>query len=400
MEIWKRNLTVCCFGSFLTVAAMSQIAPILPLYIEHLGIHQIDAVERWSGVIFGSTFLISAIAAPLWGKFADKYGRRPVLLRASIGMTITVILMAFAQNVYQLLGIRLLMGALSGFLSPSITLISIQAPKERSGWALGTLTAASVGGTLLGPIFGGYLADLWGFRNAFFVMGFLVSLAFFATLLFVQDSAQMPKKEAPKMRHFWKQIPHQHVILALCFSSLMVSLANMSIQPILTLYVRQLNPEVTHLSLLTGIVVASSGLATILASSRLGKLSDRIGAKKVLIVSLVSAGLLFIPQAFVQETWQLIILRFLLGIATAGMLPSINSLIQENTPVEMTGQIFGYNQSARSIGTLGGSVMGGQIAAFFDIHYVFWITGALLLLNSVWIYYHFFSTHPLKKLRH
>lgn len=199
------------------------------------------------------------------------------------------------------------------------------------------------------------------------------------------------------MRHFWKRIPHQHVLLALCFSSLIVSLANMSIQPIITLYVRQLNPEVTHLSLLSGTVVAASGLATILASSRLGKLSDRIGAKKVLVVSLVSAGLLFIPQAFVQETWQLILLRFLLGIATAGMLPSINSLIHENTPVEMTGQIFGYNQSARSIGILVGSVIGGQIAALFDIHYVFLITGALLLLNSLWIYYSFFSTHSLKK---
>lgn len=397
MEIWKRNLAVCCFGSFVTVAAMSQIAPILPLYIEHLGIHEVDAVERWSGLIFGATFLVSAIAAPLWGNLADKYGRKPMLLRASMGMAIAAILMAFAQNVYQLLGIRLLMGAVSGFISPAITLVSIQAPQERSGWALGTLTAGSVGGTLLGPIFGGYLADLWGFRNAFFAMGFLLSLAFLATWLFVQDAAQQATKEVPKMRHFWKRIPHQHVLLALCFSSLIVSLANMSIQPIITLYVRQLNPEVTHLSLFSGTVVAASGLATILASSRLGKLSDRIGAKKVLVVSLVSAGLLFIPQAFVQETWQLILLRFLLGIATAGMLPSINSLIHENTPVEMTGQIFGYNQSARSIGILVGSVIGGQIAALFDIHYVFLITGALLLLNSLWIYYSFFSTHSLKK---
>ena len=106
-----------------------------------------------------------------------------------------------------------------------------------------------------------------------------------------------------------------------------------------------------------------------------------------MVSALLAAGLLFIPQALVKNVWQLMGLRFLLGISTASLLPSINSMIRQITPDHSTGRIYGYNQSAQFIGSFGGAVMGGQIASAVGIHYVFFSTSFLLLLNAVWVYF-------------
>ncbi len=99
MEIWKRNLIICWVGMFITAVGTSQLAPILPLYINELGVHNTATVEFVAGLTFGGTFIVMAIFSPIWGKAADKYGRKPMLLRASLGMTIVIGSLALVQNV-------------------------------------------------------------------------------------------------------------------------------------------------------------------------------------------------------------------------------------------------------------------------------------------------------------
>ena len=385
MEVWQKNLLVCWFGCFATAAGISQIAPVLPLYIEHLGVHNIEQIEQWSGIAFGATFIIMAIASPIWGQAADKYGRKPMLLRASLGMAIIITAMGFVNNVYQLVGLRLIQGAVSGFVSAAITLIATQAPRERAGWALGTLSTGAVGGMLLGPLIGGYLAETWGFRSVFFATGSLLMIAFMASLLFVQEDFKAPTTKVLSFREVWNVIPNPRVMITMFVTTFILQLALLSIEPIITVYVTELRVT-NHVVLISGMAFAASGFGNMLAASQLGKLSDRIGPQKVMLVALIIAGLLFIPQAFVTTPWQLMGLRFLLGIAAAGLLPSINTLIMRNTPHSITGRAFGYNQSAQFLGSFAGSLLGGQMAASFGIHYVFFVTGTLLLLNALWVY--------------
>ena len=127
MEIWKRNLIVCWFGMFVALIGMSQIAPVLPLYIEQLGIHNTALIEQWSGIAFGVTYIISAIFSPIWGLAADKFGRKPMLLRASLGMAVVVFWMGFVQNIYQLVTLRLLQGVITGYSTACVALIAITA---------------------------------------------------------------------------------------------------------------------------------------------------------------------------------------------------------------------------------------------------------------------------------
>ncbi|MCX7781794.1 MAG: multidrug efflux MFS transporter [Negativicutes bacterium] len=386
MEIWKRNLFVCWLGVFATSTSLSQIMPILPLYIQELGVQSLAEIELWSGFTYGVTFICMAIVSPLWGQAADKYGRKPMLLRASLGMAVIIACMGFVQNVYQFAALRLLQGTISGFYAASITLVATQTPGDRSGWALGTLSTASLAGMLIGPLGGGIVVELIGIRNLFIGMGMLIFLAFIGSLLFVREDFTPSAQKQPGFGELWRALPHGNAMIALFITTLALQLALMSIQPIITVYVAEIARSTDYVALMSGMVFAASGFASVLAAPRLGKLADEIGPQKVMLGALLAAGLLYIPQAFVQNAWQLMGLRFLLGIATAGLLPSINSLVKKLGPDEFAGRLFGYNQAAQFAGSFVGAVLGGGVAAAFGIKYVFFFTSALLLINAAWVY--------------
>ncbi len=167
---WRRNLYVCLFGSFTTIVAMTLLLPFLPLFVEQLGVKDPAGIAQWSGAAYGATFLSAAFVAPLWGRLADLYGRKLMLIRASLGMAVAMALIGTAQNVWQLVGLRLLAGFLGGYASGSTLLIATQTPKERTGWALGTLSSAIMAGSLAGPLIGGALPPLIGIRWTFFAV--------------------------------------------------------------------------------------------------------------------------------------------------------------------------------------------------------------------------------------
>lgn len=386
MEIWKRNLIVCWFGVFVTAVGMSELAPVLPLYIKQLGVNDVAKIEQWSGIAFGVTFIVSAIFSPIWGMVADKFGRKPMLLRASLGMAIVIFSMGFVHNIYQLIGLRLLQGVISGYITACTTLIATQTDKEHAGWALGTLSTAHIAGSLLGPMIGGYLEVAIGLRSVFFMVGAFLMLAFITTLVFVKEQFTPSGKKVLNTREVWSVIPNPELTITIFVTSFVLQLALYSIEPIMTVYVGQLAKNTVHVALISGIAFSASGLASILAAPRLGRLADSIGCQKVMLAALIVSGILFIPQAFVRNPWQLMIFRFILGIATAGLLPSLNALIKLSTPDSLTGRVFGFNISAQYLGIFSGSILGGQVAAHFGIQNVFFMTSILLLINAVWVY--------------
>jgi len=386
MKIWKKNLIVCWFGMFVSMIGLSQIAPVLPLYLKQLGIHDTGLIEQYSGIAFGCTYVVSAIFSPIWGKAADKYGRKPMLLRASLGMAMVIFCMGLVSNVYQLIGLRLLQGVISGFGTACTTLIATQTDKENAGFALGTLSTATIAGSLLGPVIGGYLDEITGLKSVFFITGGLLVIAFITTLIFVKENFVRRDKKVLNMKEVWQSIPDPSLIITLFVTAFILQLGLYSIEPIITVYVTQLSPNATHIALIAGMVFSISGLANIIAAPRLGKLSDKIGPQKVMLVALVGAGIIFIPQAFVKNPWELMGLRFLLGLATAGLAPSITTLLKKVTPYAITGRIFGIGMSAQYLGIFAGSILGGQVAAHFGIKYIFFITSSLLLINALLVY--------------
>ncbi|MFD0697879.1 multidrug efflux MFS transporter [Paenibacillus sp. GCM10027628] len=397
MPVWKRNLFACWFGVFVTGIGMSQIAPILPLFIKHLGVQDSGSATLLTGIAFGITFIVSAIFSPIWGSAADKIGRKPMLLRASLGMAIVIGCMGFAHNAYVLIGLRLLQGVITGYTTACTTLIATQTDKEHSGWALGTLSTASTSGSFIGPTLGGFIAEKFGLQASFFVTGGLMLVAFITTALFVKETFQRQDKKVLRIKEVWASVPEKGLTITLFISFLVMTVAMYAIEPIITVYVMQLSRNTSHIALISGLAFSASGLASIFAAPRLGRLSDRIGPHKVILATMIAAGILYIPQAFVSNPWQLTGLRFLLGFAAAGLAPSMNALVKKITPDSLTGRVFGLNVSAQYLGVFGGSVFGGQIAASLGIPWLFFIMSAVLLLGAVWVYFKVYKKLNINK---
>src|SRR5471032_2391400 len=184
---WRRNLFVCVFGSFTTLLSLSMLLTFLPLYVQQLGVSSSAAVVQWSGVAFGATFFGTAITAPLWGRLADRYGRKPMLVRAAIGMAIVMSLIGVAHTVVQLVALRLIAGLVGGYASASIIMVGTQVPRERASWALGILSTGALTGNLVGPLVGGFLPAWVGIRGTFFVGGAMIAVAAAATILLVRE---------------------------------------------------------------------------------------------------------------------------------------------------------------------------------------------------------------------
>lgn len=380
---WRRNLAVCWLGSFVTAVGMCLVMPFLPLYIAELGVHDVAAVEVWSGVAFGATFVLAALMAPVYGRLADRYGRKLMLLRASLGMAVVFALTGWVENVWQLTLLRLLMGAVSGYVSTATILVATQAPKERSGWALGLLSTGFVTGSLIGPLLGGVLAETIGLRPVFWVTGALLFVTFLLTWALVVETWEPRKEPPPARRDLWRLVANPTAVWVVFISSAMVQVSAFAIEPIVTVYVQALAHTSRHVPLMAGAVVGAMGLAALAAAPWLGRLSDRIGPRTVLVGALVATALFTVPQAFVQTPWQLLGWRFMMGVASAALAPALGKLLRELVPEEASGRFFGYQQSAQYVGNITGPLLGGVLAARSGIPAVFLATSALLLVNAL-----------------
>jgi hypothetical protein len=372
---------------FCTAFGVSQLAPILPLYFHDLGVQTPEAMSLWSGLATGATYIIVCLAAPFWGRVADKKGRKITLIRSSFGMALCNILIAFQTTPEGVVLIRLVQGLVSGFYSASITLIASESPIERTGWALGLLASANLAGSLIGPLLGGYIADTVGIRNDFIIVGTLMGLAGVLATIFIHENyVPQPNPEKLSIRKLKEQIPEFNSIVALCVASFIYAICIMSLQPVISVYIKGIVPSDTeNLAFIAGAVFSAMGIAQLMSSSPLGKLVDKIGPRKVLVVSLIYVGILNIPQAYVSDVYQLAIIRFLQGFGLGGMLPALNTYLSSKTPREFTGQVFSYNQSCLFFGYFLGSVGGASLMAWLGFTTLFWVSGGLFIISALWI---------------
>ena len=387
METWKRTVYISLVCVFCTSFGVSQLAPILPLYFHDLGVQTPEAMSLWSGLATGATYLIVCLVAPFWGRIADKKGRKITLIRSSFGMALCNLLLAFQTTPEGVVIIRLIQGLVSGFYSATITLIASESPIERTGWALGLLASANLAGSLIGPLLGGYIADTIGIRNGFILVGILMGFAGLLATIFIHENyVPKPNVEKLSISKLKEQIPEFNSIVALCIASFIYAICIMFLQPVISVYIKGIVPSNTeNLAFIAGAVFSAMGIAQLISSSPLGKLVDKIGPRKVLVVSLIYVGLFNIPQAYVTDVYQLALIRFLQGFGLGGMLPALNTYLSSKTPREFTGQVFSYNQSSLFLGYFLGAVGGASLMAWLGFTTLFWASGGLFIISALWI---------------
>jgi len=381
---WRWNLAVCVAGSFSTIVAMTLLLPFLPLYVEQLGVHDPAQIVEWSGVAYGATFFTAALCAPLWGRLADRYGRKLMLIRASLGMAVAMSLIGTATSVWQLVALRLLAGLLGGYASGSNVLVATQTPKHRTGWALGVLASGIMAGNLAGPLIGGALPPLIGIRATFWLAGALIFAIFLATTFLIREERPVHAAASGKPPGAWSLVADRRPVVAMLATGMLLMFAVMSIEPIITVYVQQLVDDARRVTLVSGVVMSACALGSILSASWLGRLADRVGHWNVLTGGLVASALLLIPQAFVAAAWQLIALRFLMGLALGGLLPCVTSLIRHSAPARATGTLLGWSTSSQYVGQVTGPLLGGVIGGHLGMRSVFLGTCVLLAAGAAY----------------
>ena len=387
---WQRTLWTMVGVQFVMSIAFSILSPIMPLFLPELGIVSREAVDLWAGVLASVTSFIAIFTAPVWGSLADRYGRKIMVMRSTLGIAIFTFLMGIAGNPWHMLAFRAGMGALAGFNSAATVLVSTQVPEQRLGYSLGWLGTGQLVGSLIGPIIGGAVADITGsYRVPFFFAGIISLIAFLGTWRFVPERFTRPAEG--RQRHSLiaglALLARSKALLALIVVMLMAQFATQAVQPVVTLFVQEMLGPRSDLATLGGLAFSVTGIAGVLAVPFLGRKSDIIGYRTVLLISLFGAALFTAPQALSLGYWAFVLERFGLGLFVGGILPAANSLIGRLTAGANRGFVYGMVSSAYFVGNTLGPLTGGLVAATIGIRYVFVVTAVLLVLNLVWVWF-------------
>lgn len=383
---WKRTLIVTAISQVLSLIGFSFVTPFLPLFIQQLGIHGEADVTLWAALLTGGSSVFMIVAAPIWGALADRHGRKVMVVRAALSAGVLVTLMGAAQNVWQLLLLRMMQGMFTGTVSASQALVSSQVPRKQMGMSLGIMQTSVFTGTSIGPLLGGVVADHFGYRFSFITGGATLFLSGLIVVLFVQEhQSPADSVQAPP---FWRDLGNAlkiPVIPAMIGTYFAIQFGATVVTPILPQFVQALQGNAGHVATVTGVVLAGAGVASAVAAVVVGFVSDRIGYKRVLVTASVAAAVFSIPQYFVTATWQLFALRVAIGLATGAIMPAAGALTATLVPASRRGTAYGLTGSATSLGFGAGPLTAALVVGIGGIRPVFLTAAVLMAAIAAWV---------------
>jgi DHA1 family multidrug resistance protein-like MFS transporter len=384
MELWRKNLYSVWSAQFIAGLGLNMVIPFLPLYLRDLGVDGDQSLKIWSGVVFSSAFMVSACMQPLWGILGDRVGRKPMIVRAMLGLGLAHILMGFAQRPHHLLLCRLFQGCFAGFLAPSLALVSSSVPEQKTGYALGTLQMALISSLILGPLLGGVLIHFMGARPIFFMTGALCFCGALVVLRFVKETFALSKERKKSgLRDNLRSVFYNPELRNLFFLLLLIQFSLFFVAPFLTLYVEFLGVQQENVGLMSGAVFGVTGVTSALTAQFWGRRADRVGYRRVLRIGLIGMVVFLAPMAIVTDAWQLLVCRAGMGLAVSATVPIINSLVRHLTKESERGGIYGIFQSGYLIGNMIGPLAGGGLAAFMGMRAIFLATAGFLCLGAL-----------------
>jgi DHA1 family multidrug resistance protein-like MFS transporter len=394
MESWKKNLYVLWGAQFLAMVGMNLVIPFLPFFVRQLGVSNDQELARWSGIVFAGPFMTAFLATPVWGTMADRYGQKLMVVRAIFGLGISQVLCGFSQDVIQLLLFRMLQGAISGFISATLALVSTSSPKEKIGYSLGLLQSATAGGTVLGPAIGGVLADIIGYREIFFVTAAFCFVSGFAIirLVHVPPHAERAGNGPSVGQNLSFMFRHKQLRL-IAVTIIIGQGAALMIEPIFALFIEGFGTTTRYISSLTGLIIAIAGIFMVFSAPWWGRRNDRFGAKSTLLIALAGTGVSYGLHILVPDLVTLGFLRGMLGFMRGGILHTLYALTNQYAPAHRRSGLIGIASSMAILGNLFGPLAGGAVAGTYGLTAVF-VVNSTLFLGTALIVWRFLANTP------
>lgn len=383
MEAWQQNLRVLWAAQFVAMIGMSACIPFLPLYVRTLGVPQADAAF-WSSLVYGAPFVMSSLLTPVWGILGDRYGQKTMVMRAIAGLAVSMTLMGFAPNVWVLVALRMFQGAASGFVASNNAFVSAQTPQERIGASLATLQTSIAAGSVVGPLLGGVVADAFGMRMVFFVVGSLCAVSLVILWVFLHESRGVV---VPRQARVFKNI--RIVLRTRSLRDLLVLLfctqtALVLVTPVLPYYIQELGAPEASLGSIVGLIVSLVGVGSVISSRWWGQRSDRRGFVPTMRValSIVLAGT--VVQSVVPTYHWLIPIRATVGLAAGAILPLVYGALSRRSPAGRKGGIMGMASSATLLGNMTGPALCSTLSVWLPTSGLFVVAASLMAL-SLWM---------------
>jgi len=382
---WRSNLVALAFGQMLSIAGFNFFIPLLPLFFQKLGASGTTEAVQWAGATNAMGSLAMVVAQPYWGAMADRWGRKPMVIRSMLGSGLTTLLLAVASSPEQLLALYVLQGLVTGTVAASTALVAGSMPRQHLGFALGMLQVAIFVGASCGPLGGGLVADALGFRAAFLVAGSLLVLGALVVSALVRENF-VPPPLSERRRSFWSE---GRTLLAIALFPLLavviflIQFGNAIMGPVVSLYISSLEGA-DNVATAVGMVMGATGAMSAVSAFVIGRLGDRVGHRPILLICLAGAALSYFPQAMVGQVWQLLMLRMLLGCFLGGLMPSANALVAGVVPREKRGAAFGITSSSAALSQTVAPVFSAGVASFLGLRAVFLAAGAIYTLALLW----------------
>lgn len=382
---WKVVLVIMLMSSILMSASYTMLVPFLPMYLmQELGVSA-DDVKLWSGLVFSVSFAISGIMAPIWGAMADKKSRKLMAVRAAVCLGITYVLGGAVQNEWQLLIVRILQGFSAGLWPACLAIMTQYAPREKMGFCLGSMQGAMTAGGVLGPLLGGVLAEYTGMRMTFYIGG--VALLIIAGLLifYIKETPRKPTEHADSQKKEKVNLLKIPVIQRMLLTAAMLQLMMLIQQPIMPLYVAELQGSMDQIVLVTGLLFSVVGISGVIASPLWGIAGQKWGFRPVLYFGLISTAIITILQALPNDIYAFGTLRFIGGLAFAGLFPAINAVLTQSSSPEDRGRVFGLSYAAQQVGSVIGPILGGALAIYLPLKVVIALSGVIIIPLAIYL---------------
>jgi len=377
---WRKTLSIMFAAQLLSIIGFAFVLPFLPFYIRELGVTDERLIPVWAGVQAASASLVMAFFSPLWGWLADRHGRKIMVERAMFGGAVITFAMGLVGNVWQLLLLRLLSGATTGTISASIALISTIVPKQKLVYSLGIMQVAVFSGMTLGPWVGGLLADAVGYRLTFMIGGGILLMGGVLVLVGARERFIRPSEEALRENGRLFSLLSCSGFPAMLSLFFLFNFTVNFVMPILPLFIEtMLDPLHDGVASTTGLLFAVSGAAAALAAAGIGHLSDRLGYKKLLTISLFLTAFDILLHGAAQDITHLVALRVIYGLAAGGILPTMNALVGRLIPQENYGKAYGLASSMTCLGMAAGPFFGGILASRWGYRWPFVFVGAMMI---------------------
>ncbi|MCD8339084.1 MAG: MFS transporter [Burkholderiales bacterium] len=373
---WVIPLSILTVAAFLMETSFTMITPFLQLYlVQELNVPASE-VNSWAGWIFSISFFISALMGPVWGLLGDRTSRKLMAVRSSVGLAIAYAICGIVQTPFQLFMARFFQGFCAGLFPAILALLATNVPHRHIGFSMGTLQGGMTVGAIAGPFLGGLLAEIFGMRLSFFVGG--VALIGVTILLFlVKEGKHEELKKKTDFLNIGVLKDSRIFLLVIC--SFVVSMSINCLQPILPLYLAQLRGSMENIMLVAGSVFSICGISVMFASPAIGYAAQEYGFLKILLICLFSTTVLTVCQVIPNSVAGFTAWRFFGGFATAGLMPTINSLLTKYSRQEDSGTIFGYSFLFSHFGMAFGPALAGMLANYISYATIIALSGLILL---------------------